>query len=196
MTAGTNSRRPVGQPLDRRARCAAPRRPSARFARAACRHRPARRASRSSPCRSPSAGDRVAGRFATGIGSPGDHRFVDGAAPSARRRRPVLLARPHAQPVARVTRVERHILFFAVVARPGARSTAQAEQRLDRALVRLRARNSSTWPSSTSVTITAAGLEVHGRRDPSLAERRGKEPGTGSRQRCRGTPRRRPARSA
>ena len=53
----------------------------------------------------------------------------------------------------------------------------EAEQALDRPLVRLRARSSSTWPSSTSVDDHRRRLEVDGDLVAVAAERRREQTG-------------------
>ena len=83
-----------------------------------------------------------------------------------------LLARAHAQAVADLDLVERHVLLRRRRRGLGApASGASPSSARIAAPVRLRARSSSTWPSRTSVTITAGGLEV----DAAPARRR---PGT------------------
>ena len=102
---------------------------------------------------------RSPGVFSTGIGSPVtidsstalralEHDAVDRH----------LLAGPHAQPIADAGRASSGTSASAAVGgEPRARSSGRrpSSARIA-ALVRLRARSSSTWPSSTSVVITAA----------------------------------------
>ena len=67
------------------------------------------------------------------------------------------LAGTHAQPIADVHVFERHVVFRAVGSIRRAVFGASPSSFRMAALVRLRARSSSTWPSSTSTTMTAAG---------------------------------------
>jgi hypothetical protein len=67
-----------------------------------------------------------------------------------------LLARPHAQPVADLHAGELHVLFGSVFPSRRADLAASPRSCLIAALVRERARSSSTWPSRISATITAA----------------------------------------
>ena len=147
----------VGQPLDRRARCAAPRRPC----RTIC------ASSVSLPTRSRphdeaagavhrAAGHRAAGRLLDRDRLAGHHRLVDAAAalehdavhrhlsPGRTRRRSPTCTCASGTPL-RAVGVD-------AARRRGARPSSARIA----ALVRLRARSSSTWPSSTSVTMTAA----------------------------------------
>ena len=100
---------------------------------------------------------RVPRRFSTGIGSPvimdssTALRAVEDDAVDRD-----LLARPHAQPVAGVHVLQRHILLAAVARERRAVFGARPSRARIAPPVRLRARSSSTWPSSTSVMITAA----------------------------------------
>ena len=122
---------------------------------------------------------RSPGRFLDRHRLAGDHRLVDGA--RALEHDAVdrhLLAGPHAQPIADAARASsgtsssvpsasiRRAVFGA---RPSSARIA--------ALVRLRARSSSTWPSSTSTTMTAAGLEVDGRPRRASRNESREEPG-------------------
>ena len=119
---------------------------------------------------------RSPGVFSTGIGSPVTIDSSTALAPSSTTPSTGhLLAGPHAQPIAG--------LRPARAARPPRRRRREpprglrreAEQRRIAAPVRLRARSSSTWPSSTSVTMTAGRLEVDRRL---AAVRRGTSAGT------------------
>ena len=124
------------------------------------------------------AGDRVAGRFSTGIGSPVIIDSSTALAPSRPRRRPApsrpaaraadrpAALRRAARPRPRRRRATRRAVFGA---RPSSARIA--------APVRLRARSSSTWPSSTSVMITAAASKYTADVPRRVAERRRKEPG-------------------
>ena len=159
-TAGTNQPRRYRRAAGSARASAAPRRPSRRSAPAACRCRPARRASQSCRCAlTVRAGDLVAGRLLDRHRLAGDHRLVDRAAPfddDAVDRH--LLAGPHAQRGRRAAPASSGTSSsLPSVATRRARLRREVEQRADRARwSALRARSSSTWPSSTSVTMTAA----------------------------------------
>ena len=120
--------------------------------------RRARRASRTRRCVHVPPVTGVAGGLLDRHRLAGDHRFVDAAGAfedDAVDRH--ALAGPHAQAIADVDQLERDVLFAAVARDPARGLRREAEQRADRAAtVALRARSSSTWPSSTSAEITAA----------------------------------------
>ena len=104
----------VGQPLDRRPRRAAPRRPCGRSARAACRRRRARAASRSAPVPlTVPPVTALARRLLDRDRLAGDHRLVDGArCPRARRRRPGSFSPGRTRSRSPTcTCVERHVLL-------------------------------------------------------------------------------------
>ena len=95
--------------------------------------------------------------FSTGIGSPVTIDSSTALRPSidhAVDRH--LLARPDAQQVADLDLLERHVFLAAVGAHAPRRLRREPEQRAIALPVGRRARSSSTWPSSTSVVITAA----------------------------------------
>jgi len=78
-----------------------------------------------------------------------------------------LLARTDPQPVARTTRSIAISCSLAVAGEPARGARGEIEQRPDRAGRRAaRARSSSTWPSRTSVVITAAGSKYTGGAPP------------------------------
>ena len=92
------------------------------------------------------------------------------------------LARPHAQTVADLHLVERNVLLAAVASGPRALSSAPGPAARGCALdVWLRARSSSTCPSSTSVVITAAGSKYTATVPPCPRKESGKIPGSNGR---------------
>ena len=101
----------------------------------------------------------VAGSFLDGDRLAGDHRLVHGT--RAFHYHTVdgnLLAGTDSQPIARNDLIKQHVLFSSILADPASRPGGQPEQRTN-GTARLVAgsRTASTWPSKTSVTITAAG---------------------------------------
>ena len=88
-----------------------------------------------------------------------------------------LLARPHAQPIADAHVRERHVELEPVRRARAAPSSARVRGSARSASpVRPRARSSSTCPSSTSVTITAAASKYSAIAPPCAAERVGEGP--------------------
>ena len=181
-TAGTNQRGRRGRPAAGSARgCAGPRRPSRRSARAACRCRRARRASRSVPVPlTVPPVTRSAGRLLDRHRLAGDHRLVDRAArPRARRRRPGPSRRAGRAADRRAGPASGTSSSPSVVATTRAVGGARPSSARIAALVRLRARSSSTCPSSTSAVIDRRRLEVDARpRHRAPGTQAGKSPGT------------------
>ena len=107
--------------------------------------------------------------FSTGIGSPVTIDSSTALAPSSTTPSTGTFSPgPDAQAIADVNRVERHVLFGAVVTQSTARDVGARPSSLRMAApVWLRARSSSTWPSRTSVDDDRGRLEVDARPRPS-----------------------------
>ncbi len=128
-----------------------------RCARAACLGRRRRRASRTCPRRSACRPSREAPRaFATGIGSPVSIDSSTALSPSSTPPSTGIASPGRTRRrFAGATLFERNV-FVAVVRHAARRLRREPSSARIASPVRARARSSSTWPSSTSVTITAA----------------------------------------
>ncbi len=124
------------------------------------------------------ADDRVARPFVDGHRLAGDHRLVDCALPLEHRAvHRHLLAGPHAQPVADLHRVERHVLFGAVVAQATRGLGREAEQLPDGGAGLAAGAQLEHLAEQDQRDDHRRGLEVHRHVAGRVAERRGKTPG-------------------
>ena len=103
---------------------------------------------------------RSPGCFSTGIGSPVTIDSSTALEPSSTTPSTGTFSPGRTRSVADLHLLERHVLLVAVL-RMRRAVWRQPEQLLDGALVWLRARSSSTWPSRISVTMTAAPRSRH-----------------------------------